>query len=151
MPVKRIFVLLLNLLLTANILFADEYLFSGKHFIASYLDCDAAAIEDNVGLRNALLIAAKASKATVLDYVDYEFNPQGFTMAILLSESHATIHTYPEHRACFVDLFTCGEKCSSANFDEVMRAYLKPAKVQSSELLRSDQVQFISGSVVSEP
>ena len=142
---KRVFILLLNLLLTSNFLFAEEYLFCGKHFIASYLDCDTAAIEDNEGLKNALLAAAKASKATVLDYVDYEFIPHGMTMAILLSESHATIHTYPEHRACFVDLFTCGEKCSSEKFDEVMRAYLKPAKVCSSELHRSDQLEVLSG------
>ena len=141
---KKVFILLLNLLLTSNFLFAEEYLFCGKHFIASYLDCDVVAIKDNEGLKNVLLAAAKASKATVLDYVDYEFTPHGLTMAILLSESHATIHTYPEHRACFVDLFTCGENCSSELFDEVMRAYLKPARVCSSELHRSDQLEVMS-------
>jgi S-adenosylmethionine decarboxylase len=130
-----------SLILIAKV-HSEEYLFSGKHFIASYLGCDEEAMNDNAGLRKALLAAAEASHAQVLDYVDYEFTPQGFTMAVLLSESHATIHTYPEHHACFVDLFTCGDKCSSANFDAVMRAYLKPASVESTELIRSEQHQF---------
>ena len=131
----------MSLILVAKVQ-SEEYLFCGKHFIASYLGCDEGAMKDNAGLRNALLAAAKASSAQVLDYVDYEFTPQGFTMAVLLSESHATIHTYPEHNACFVDLFTCGDKCSSANFDAAMRAYLKPTKVESTELIRSDEHQF---------
>ena len=137
--------MVLSLILIAKI-HSEEYLFCGKHFIASYLGCDEEAMKDNAGLKNALLAAAKASNAQVLDYVDYSFSPHGFTMAILLSESHATIHTYPEHNACFVDLFTCGDKCSSANFDAAIRAYLKPAKVESSELIRSDQHEFLKSS-----
>ena len=33
----------------------------------------------------------------------------GFTAIILLAESHASIHTYPEHGYAALDLFTCGQ------------------------------------------
>jgi S-adenosylmethionine decarboxylase len=59
-------------------------------------------------------------------------------MALLLSESHAAIHTYPEHNACFVDLFTCGDHCHNEPFDRVLREYLKPGAVQSKVLIRDE-------------
>jgi S-adenosylmethionine/arginine decarboxylase-like enzyme len=35
----------------------------------------------------------------------------GLTGCFILSESHLTFHTYPEHKGCFFDLFTCGTRC----------------------------------------
>jgi S-adenosylmethionine/arginine decarboxylase-like enzyme len=48
----------------------------------------------------------------------------------LLCESHASIHTYPEHNACFVDLFTCGENCDWEKFESVMVSFLEPLKIE---------------------
>ena len=61
-------------------------------------------------------------------------------MVILLSESHASIHTYPEFNACFVDLFTCGEKCSSEYFDQALQSYLKPKLVNGRTLIRTHEI-----------
>ena len=33
----------------------------------------------------------------------------GFTGVIILSESHFSIHTWPEHGFCAIDLFACGD------------------------------------------
>src|SRR5690348_2184630 len=88
---------------------AEDYRFYGRHFIASYLDCDEEALNNVVKLSEAMHQAAAASGATVLKGSEYIFPPTGLTMVLLLSESHASIHTYPEHRACFIDLFTCGD------------------------------------------
>jgi S-adenosylmethionine decarboxylase len=46
----------------------------------------------------------------VLQIVSKRFEPQGVTVLALLSESHASIHTYPEVGAMFVDVFTCGDR-----------------------------------------
>jgi S-adenosylmethionine decarboxylase len=61
-------------------------------------------------------------------------------MTILLSESHASIHTYPEHGKCFVDLFTCGDSCSNHIFNEELQKYLKPKKVAAMVLIRDDNI-----------
>lgn len=115
---------------------AEEFQFIGKHFLASYKECDAEALTNLDNLKEALTKAAESSGAHILDSVDYIFAPDGLTMVILLSESHASIHTYPEHNACFVDLFTCGDSCSSDAFDKVLQAYLKPQKVDSKTINR---------------
>ncbi len=131
---------ILALLFTATSLIAsdDQYLFRGKHFIASYAGCDEKALTDVEQLRTVMEDAAKQSGATILDSSYYVFPPDGLTMVILLSESHASIHTYPEHKSCFVDLFTCGDKCSNEKFDECLRSYLKPTSVHEKILIRHE-------------
>lgn len=119
----------------------SEYQFKGNHFLASYSGCDYAALIDLEALRQTMLDAAEESGATVLDSVEYAFDGGGFTMVILLSESHASIHTYPEFNACFVDLFTCGDNCSSDNFDQALRAYLQPKGVSCRKLIRDAEIK----------
>ena len=40
-----------------------------------------------------------------------QFLPSGFSAVLLLSESHTSVHTYPEKNALFADAFTCGTNC----------------------------------------
>lgn len=44
-------------------------------------------------------------KLTVVSQTGYQFEPMGYTYAYVLSESHFTIHTYPEYRSCYIDIF----------------------------------------------
>jgi len=118
----------------------EVYEFKGVHFLASYMDCDLDALTNLPALASAMEEAAVASGASILKTSSHVFPPVGFTMVILLSESHASIHTYPEVGACFIDLFTCGTKCSSERFDEVLRAYLKPKTVCQKQLIRDQSL-----------
>ena len=43
----------------------------------------------------------------VVAQAGHQFPPVGYTYAYVLSESHFTIHTYPEHRSCYIDIFCC--------------------------------------------
>ncbi len=57
-----------------------------------------------------MIIAGNKCGANVLS-VNYEkFNPNGVTVLILLSESHLSIHTYPEQGYAAIDCYTCGDK-----------------------------------------
>jgi S-adenosylmethionine decarboxylase proenzyme len=122
----------------------DDHEFYGRHLIASYLGCDEAAIMDVQELCDVMMDACKESGAQVLGHTFHVFPGNGLTMVILLSESHASIHTYPEHGACFVDIFTCGEQCQNEKFDEVLRAYLKPKSVSQKMLVRRGEDQISS-------
>ncbi len=102
------------------------YDFLGHHLMASYIDCDSVALNNQVALVATMEKAVKESGATLLNSAKHVFPSGGLTMVLLLAESHASIHTYPEHKACFVDLFTCGESCSTEKFDAVLTAYLCP-------------------------
>ncbi|MFS8564498.1 MAG: adenosylmethionine decarboxylase [Rhabdochlamydiaceae bacterium] len=100
--------------------------------MAEYFDCDFKSITDTDTLLCVMNEAVKESGATVLNTIYHVFpNGSGLTMLIMLSESHASIHTYPEHASCYVDLFTCGDHCSYKGFDRVLRAYLKPGNVEA--------------------
>ncbi|HUY93071.1 MAG TPA: adenosylmethionine decarboxylase [Pirellulales bacterium] len=114
----------------------ERYEFFGRHLLASYVDCDPAALADHAGLKAAMSAAVAAAGATLLDSAHYSFTPSGMTAVMLLAESHASIHTYPEHQACFVDLFTCGRACSAEKFDATLREYLRPGSVQRRTVLR---------------
>ncbi len=43
----------------------------------------------------------------VVGELKHQFFPIGATLLYLLSESHLTLHTYVEMRACSIDLYTC--------------------------------------------
>jgi len=43
----------------------------------------------------------------VVSQTGHQFPPIGYTYAYVLSESHFTIHTYPELQSCYLDLFCC--------------------------------------------
>ena len=119
---------------------SEQYQFLGKHFIASYAGCDAKAIQNVEGLIEAMREGVRKSGAQILDESSYVFQGNGFTMVLLLSESHASIHTYPEHNACFVDLFTCGDHCLYDPFDNALRDYLKPTAATSKILIRNEAI-----------
>jgi S-adenosylmethionine decarboxylase proenzyme len=123
-------------LLWGVVLGEDMHEFRGCHLVASFRGCDEEAIKDIPALSEAMLKAVKDCGASVLGFSEYVFPGDGFTMVILLSESHASIHTYPEHKACFVDLFTCGDNCSHELFQEKLSTYLKPTSVEKEIILR---------------
>lgn len=85
----------------------------------------------------ALIGAIDASGATILSYHVEKFEGGGVTASFLLSESHASIHTYPEHGGCFIDLFTCGDTCHWEPFDKILAAYLEPADKHTSVIERN--------------
>lgn len=115
----------------------EVHLFEGRHLVASYTGCDSQALTNLEALEQAFHEAVIASGATVLSTSKYVFAPDGLTMVILLSESHASIHTYPEYQSCFVDLFTCGPNCDSSKFAASLEKYLKPTEVDQRLILRN--------------
>ncbi len=117
--------------------------FVGRHLVASYQRCDRRALRSLAGVEDAMRLAVQASGATLLQAARHVFPPFGMTMVLLLSESHASIHTYPEYDACFVDLFTCGDNCDAEAFDAVLRSYLSPRSVTCKVLLRDDNVRVL--------
>lgn len=117
-----------------------EYSFCGRHLFASYFHCDTAALGNHEMLRENLIKAVKLSGANLLQFIDHQFHPQGYAAVMLLSESHASIHTYPEHEACFIDIFTCGDHTKVEEFDQHMRAYLRPQGSSTKVFKRTQEI-----------
>lgn len=81
----------------------------GYHYIAELWGCPREILDDRIRLQNFSIQAAKVARVTVLHSQFHQFSPQGVTGLLLLSESHLSLHTWPEHGYCAVDLFTCGD------------------------------------------
>ena len=64
-------------------------------------------VSDNQLIGRLLLSACDSAGAHVLRAVDHRFDPVGYTMVVLLSESHASLHSWPEHEFALVDYFSC--------------------------------------------
>ncbi|MBU0894220.1 MAG: S-adenosylmethionine decarboxylase [Nanoarchaeota archaeon] len=44
---------------------------------------------------------------SILEKNSHNFLPKGFTCFYLLGESHAAIHTYPEHNSIYFSIYSC--------------------------------------------
>jgi S-adenosylmethionine decarboxylase len=133
---------LLFLLLLPILIYSDEYEFRGRHFLASYVDCDNDAISDPEMVRYIMDKAVSSSGATILDSRYCQFGELGgVTIVYLLAESHASIHTYPEHNSVFVDIFTCGDSCTVSDFDAILQWYFKPKVTHALLLSRSKDIE----------
>lgn len=84
--------------------------FSGTHVLAEMEGIEAALLDDEAFLCRALREALSRANATICEVVSRQFEPQGVTVLALLSESHASLHTYPENGSLFADVFTCGDQ-----------------------------------------
>ncbi|MEB3220489.1 MAG: adenosylmethionine decarboxylase [Candidatus Sericytochromatia bacterium] len=80
----------------------------GRQVLAELYDCDAGMLADRDAVAAAMLAAARACGATIVESVFHHFAPLGVSGVVVIAESHLTIHTWPEHRYAAVDVFTCG-------------------------------------------
>ncbi len=60
--------------------------------------------------RVALMAAVKACDTTLLSINLHRFSPHGISGVAVISESHISIHTWPEHDYAALDIFVCGDK-----------------------------------------
>ncbi|MFQ5789455.1 MAG: adenosylmethionine decarboxylase [Acidobacteriota bacterium] len=80
----------------------------GKHLIAELWVRDPRVLNDSAYLRDCLIAASDKGGFSVLHVSMHAFTPHGVSGVVLLSESHMSIHTWPEYDYAAVDIFTCG-------------------------------------------
>lgn len=66
-------------------------------------------------LQSILVATATRAGATIVDQSFHKFSPYGLSGVVVIAESHLAAHTWPEHQAACVDLFSCTQKL---NIDE---------------------------------
>mgnify|MGYP000277116149 CR=1 FL=1 len=98
----------------------------GHHIIADFYDaenlCEMPPIHD------ILTEAAQVADATILEMRLHDFGPEyGFTGFALLAESHISVHTWPEHGYCAIDIFMCGRVAPEKSL-AVLRTYFNPKR-----------------------
>ena len=93
----------------------------GKHYLLNLYGCSFVLLDDEICLIDLLENAAIASGATVIQTISKKFEPQGVTVICLLSESHISIHTWPEFGSCAVDLYSLKEYDFARSIADVLK------------------------------
>lgn len=85
----------------------NEQLQLGEHFICDLSNCDHQLLMNSELSRDLFTQAVREAGLTIVSEGFYRFSPHGFTCFLLLAESHASLHAWPEYGYCAIDLFTC--------------------------------------------
>lgn len=115
----------------------SDYKAEGGHILCDMKGVDFHILNDEQLLKNELEIAANRCGATVLHTLSHHFDPNGVTVLIMLSESHISIHTYPEKGACMIDCFTCGSPNPEIAINYLIDS-LKPTKIYTKKIQRGE-------------
>ena len=65
----------------------------------------------------------KGCGLTKLSRIKHIFKPQGVTLITLLSESHISIHTWPENKSICLDIFSCNDNLDIEKIGEILSQY----------------------------
>ena len=90
-------------------------------------------LNNNSELENNLIDALKQDGFNILEKASHHYEPRGFTLVVLLAESHASIHTYPEHNSLFFYLYSCRGKGDGRETFEIFKEKIKPTSVDFSQ------------------
>ena len=106
----------------------------GNHFIIEFSGCNQELLFDNEYVRSKFVQSARESRLSIVGEGGFTFNPHGFTYYLLLAESHASIHVWPEYAYCAVDLFTCNLELDGDHFVSSLKEALG-AQTVATELI----------------
>ena len=108
----------------------------GHHLIANVYDVDSSLLEKmEVGIPLLQDIIDKLD-LHVVSKTGHQFKPAGYTYAFVLSESHFTIHTYPEYNSCYIDIFCCNKDFNSEKAMELIRTNFKTFNITYKNIAR---------------
>ena len=115
----------------------------GKRFAGTHLIIDligASRLDDLAHIEATLRRCVEVSKATLLHIHLHHFTPNGGVSGVaVLSESHISIHSWPEADYAALDVFMCGE-AEPHNAIEVLREAFAPSDIRVGEHLRGEDM-----------
>lgn len=106
------------------------------HIIADFSGCRPELLERSHIGETILQQAIETSGLSCVLIRSHQFEPSGYTAAALLTESHITLHTWPEHLAVQIDIFTCGSHDKARKAYEKLKNEFNPGKIAEKILFR---------------
>ena len=107
-----------------------------KHVLFTLKGCPFELLDDQEHIRIVLYRTVQKCEATLLNLNVHKFEPQGVTGLAMISESHISIHTWPENGMAVCDVFTCGDSAEPEKAVEYMKEQLKATDIVSNQFER---------------
>lgn len=111
----------------------------GKHLLVELNECNRKKIDDLEFTQKTLIRSAEISGATIVKTFFHKFAPQGISGIIVISESHFSIHTWPEYGYCALDIFTCGKNIDSQKALDFLKKEFESQDLKIKEVHRGLQ------------
>ena len=109
----------------------DGERFAGTHLIIDLVG--ASRLDELEHMETTMRRCVEVSKATLLHIHLHHFTPNGGVSGVaVLSESHISVHTWPEANYAAFDVFMCGE-AEPHNAIEVLREAFNPTDIRVDE------------------
>jgi S-adenosylmethionine decarboxylase len=104
----------------------------GKHIFGNLYDIDDSILKNIVYLKEVVVEAAKAGNLHIIDIMERQFNQMnspdlgGVSIIALITESHISLHTWPESRYATLDIYSCGNESNPALTFDYIVSMMKP-------------------------
>lgn len=100
--------------------------------------CSALANLDPELISKTFEEALEGAGATVVHSVSHNFPGAGLTCILILAESHAVLHTWPETGTVNVDIFSCSTRLRSLTAIEQLKQTFGATGATVQEIPRAD-------------
>ncbi len=115
----------------------DGVRFAGTHLLVDVLN--GTRLDDIDHIERTFTQCIEASGATLLHMHLHHFTPNGGVSGVaVLSESHISIHTWPEYGYAALDIFMCGHAKPHLAIEVIRRAF-EPDEIIVKEVLRGQE------------
>ena len=107
-----------------------------QHSLLEFYNCDPERLKRSREVKTLLCAAVKHGGGTIVKAVFHNFNPYGVSGVVVITESHVTIHTWPEHGYAAVDIFSCSPKLDHAAIRQNVKRSLSARRVSGRSFKR---------------
>ena len=107
----------------------------GTHILLSLYGVNFGLLDDVEGIKALFDKVVECIGATTLNRFSYKFQPQGVSVVYALSESHISLHSFPEDGSVAIDCYTCGEMHTDKGA-QMFIDYFKPVEVNYQKVTR---------------
>ena len=108
----------------------------GEHYIVEASGCDPEIIGNVEKMQEILVNAAHKANVKIWAVSFHRFPPQGVSGVIVISESHISVHSWPEFGYVALDIYTCGEHSNPEAAVNYALQEFKAENVHISEITR---------------
>jgi len=109
----------------------------GIHVIAEFLGVNSEKISRVESIQEILDRVVSKSGLSVISSSFHQFEPHGVSAVYLLSESHLSVHTWPEYGYVALDIFTCGADEPALKAFNLLVEEFRPEIVEKKIIRRS--------------
>jgi len=108
------------------------------HILCELYNCNHKILDDVELIEKYMVEAALEAGAEIRQVAFQKFAPCGVSGVVIISESHLTIHSWPEEGYASIDVYTCGDKINPMDACIYLKDKLEAKTIFEKQFIRGD-------------